>query len=194
MKGTIYKIEGGGMTYYGSTTVGIKRRFGEHKSKKNKTKSRLIFEMCDNPTYEILEEVEVDTIKELRRIEGTYILKNDCVNKVVAGRTPAEYEYTEKRLAYRHTYRRTEEYRQRSREKQSTDRAKEVKRLWNEKNKEKMRVLRKLNYEKNKEKMKTYNKLYYEKNKEKHKLYYEKNKDKIKQRNKENREKKQREK
>lgn len=79
--GIVYKIEGGGLSYVGSTTLELTVRFSQHKSKTNITSSKIIFEICDDPTVDIIEEGEFETIEDLRSKEYEYISKTDnCVN------------------------------------------------------------------------------------------------------------------
>ena len=88
MKGIIYKIEGYGLTYYGSTIQPLYERKANHKSQyKNKDKGRsfcsswLILERGDDWIIEPIEEIEFEDIDELRIREAHYQKNNDCVNK-----------------------------------------------------------------------------------------------------------------
>jgi hypothetical protein len=88
MKGIIYKIEGYGLTYYGSTIQKLNERKANHKSQyKNRDKGRkfctswLIIEKGDDWTIEQVEEIEINDIDELRIHEAYYQKNNECVNK-----------------------------------------------------------------------------------------------------------------
>lgn len=87
MKGLIYKIEGYGLVYYGSTIQPLYERKANHKSQyNNRDKGRnycsswLIFEKGDDWTIEKIEDVEFEDIDELRLREAYYQKNNDCVN------------------------------------------------------------------------------------------------------------------
>jgi hypothetical protein len=86
MKGTIYKISGYGLTYYGSTIQPLYERKSKHitsfrnKCSKNHCTSWLIFEKGDDWTIEPIEEVEFEDIDDLRIKESEYQKNNECVN------------------------------------------------------------------------------------------------------------------
>lgn len=90
MKGIIYKIEGYGLTYYGSTIQPIQDRKYTHKSSyKNRDKrpdfyctSWLILEKGDDWNMEPIEEIEFDDLDELKLREAYYQKNNECVNKM----------------------------------------------------------------------------------------------------------------
>ena len=88
MKGIIYKIEGYGLTYYGSSIQNLDERKYNHKSQfKNRDKGRnycsswIIFEKGDDWTMKQIEEIEFEDIDELRLKEAYYQKNNECVNK-----------------------------------------------------------------------------------------------------------------
>jgi hypothetical protein len=85
MKGIIYKIEGYGLTYYGSTIQPLSERKASHKSKfKNNglyCSSWEIFKNGDDWEMTKIEDVEFDDIDELRLREAYYQKNNECVNK-----------------------------------------------------------------------------------------------------------------
>ena len=99
--GHIYKITGGGLCYYGSTSKSIDERFKKHKNsykrwlngKYNNVTSFRIFEICDNYTIELVEELNNITKKDLLIRENNYINNNECVNMLRAytGLTKKEY-------------------------------------------------------------------------------------------------------
>lgn len=87
-----------GLKYIGSTTKNVKQRLRSHEYaykyyKKGKTNYITSFDVLENGDYDIsiLETVNVDSLKELRRIEGSYIKLLKCVNKLVAGQTHSQY-------------------------------------------------------------------------------------------------------
>lgn len=90
MKGIIYKIEGYGLVYYGSTIQNLDDRKYTHKSSfKNRDKrpefyctSWLIFEKGNDWNIEKIEEIEFDDIDELKLREAYYQKNNNCVNKL----------------------------------------------------------------------------------------------------------------
>jgi len=90
-----------GLKYIGSTTQTLKQRLGQHESLYKAWKldnSRRYFSSfkvfaSGDYSIETVEFIDVDLKIELRRIEGTWIKKlPNCVNKLVAGRTPKEYK------------------------------------------------------------------------------------------------------
>ena len=95
----IYKIVCNitGDTYYGSTTQSLNRRLSIHKSDykqylKGKTNYRTSFKIIENRDYNIylVENYRCMNRKQLESIEGIYIKYNDCINKIVVGRTKKE--------------------------------------------------------------------------------------------------------
>lgn len=88
-----------GLCYIGSTTKSIEWRLKKHESKYkcyvNGTYSKFLspFKILRNGDYDIslLKQVEVSSIQKLREIEGDFIKKTDCVNKLVAGQTRKQY-------------------------------------------------------------------------------------------------------
>lgn len=98
--GKIYKLVCNvtGMVYYGSTISSLKQRLAEHKSKyksylKGKYYYTSSFKIIENGDYriELVEDYKCLNKKQLESIEGIYIKYNDCINKIVVGRTPKEY-------------------------------------------------------------------------------------------------------
>ena len=88
MKGSIYKIVGYGLTYYGSTIQPLYERKANHKSQyNNRTKGRnhcsswYILEKGNDWNIELVEEIEFDDLDELRCKEAEYQKNNECVNK-----------------------------------------------------------------------------------------------------------------
>jgi len=109
MTSKIYKLVGGGLTYYGSTKASLGTRKSQHKcdyrnfllGKKEYITAYDILEKGDDWDIELVEEVEDDD--QLLKREGFYIKNNECVNKRVAGRTKQEYyeDNEEKMKAYK---------------------------------------------------------------------------------------------
>jgi hypothetical protein len=96
----IYKITGGGMTYFGSTTKKyLSQRMGGHREDKKrfdagKSNNCLSsFQILDTPDYQItlIESFPCQSRDELRARERYYIENNDCVNKNIPGRTLQEW-------------------------------------------------------------------------------------------------------
>ena len=109
MKGIIYKIECNetGEVYYGSTTQSLNRRMILHKSKCKcwkETNGRdyvTSFQIIErgNYSYSLIETVECEDRRQLEARERFYIENNECVNKIVVGRT-----HQESLKAYRDTH------------------------------------------------------------------------------------------
>jgi Uri superfamily endonuclease len=99
-RGKIYKIwsPSKNLVYYGSTVQSISQRLTDHlkdfnkytENKKRYYTSYLVLE-CDDYKIELVEDYPCNNKAQLHRKEGEYIKTNDCVNKVVAGRTKKEY-------------------------------------------------------------------------------------------------------
>jgi hypothetical protein len=72
--------------YIGSTTQPLYKRLWKHKGdKKNELAN------YDDVYIELIEEYPCKNKMELNRKEGEHIRANDCVNKIIAGRTRKEY-------------------------------------------------------------------------------------------------------
>jgi hypothetical protein len=113
----IYKIESNQTEkiYIGSTTVkNLCTRICQHRQAynkylKDKIKYISSFEIVKYPDAKIIliQNVECDTVEELRKIEADYIKRLDTVNKNIPGRTDKEYRIdhkyiiSEKAKAYR---------------------------------------------------------------------------------------------
>ena len=101
-KGKIYKLwsPSKNLIYYGSTVETLASRLAKHKShykkhnddntKTNYIASFLILD-CEDYKMELLENYPCNNRQQLERKEGEYIKNNECVNKVIAGRTDLEY-------------------------------------------------------------------------------------------------------
>jgi hypothetical protein len=113
MIGRIYKLEGGGKFYIGSTICELKYRLKKHRCKSNETnsKNRLVYIHFkeigwDNCKIILLKEVEVKDRNELLNYEKEEILNvindNNCLNSILPIITDAEKkkrdaEYSKKR-------------------------------------------------------------------------------------------------
>jgi len=86
--------------YIGSTCQKINKRFGEHKSrylnsdKNDDYKNRSVNEILkfDDAYIELLENFPCNNGIELKKREGEFIKSNNCVNKLIAGRTNKEWD------------------------------------------------------------------------------------------------------
>lgn len=87
----IYKITGGGLTYFGSTTQKyLSQRMTKHRHSSNTSSSREIINFPDCQIT-LIESFPCNSKDELRARERYYIENNECVNKCIPGRTPQEY-------------------------------------------------------------------------------------------------------
>ena len=92
----IYRIDGGGLTYVGSTEYTLNTRLIKHKSEmklwKNGTNN------CYVTSFKVLEHdheislIEECPIENRKEREGYWIRTLDCVNKRIEGRTKTEYK------------------------------------------------------------------------------------------------------
>ena len=87
----IYKLVGGGLTYYGSTCNELYKRLWSHKSNFNKCKSKLLFDSGDKVEIILIEKYPCNDKMELHKRERYYIENNDCINKFIPTRTDKEY-------------------------------------------------------------------------------------------------------
>jgi hypothetical protein len=169
--GKIYKITGGGMTYYGSTTQPLSKRFYGHKSKKNynHTLSSKIIETGE-AVIVLVELFPCKSKDELFSRERFWIENNECINKIIPLQTYKEYCEKNK------------------------EKIKETKKIYYENNKEHLSNKHTEWINNNIEKIKEYNKKKYVENKEENnlrlKIWRENNKEKLRQYNKRYREKK----
>lgn len=146
------------LIYVGSTTQSLSKRYYEHKRcyksycniSRNYMTSFKIIE-CGNTYIELLESVKCNSKEELHTREGEWIRKIDCVNKIVAGRTPKQWRDDNK------------------------DKVKVCRNRYRENNKDKIQYTKKRYRENNKDKLNEYQKQYREKNKDKIKANKSKN-------------------
>ena len=168
--GKIYKIVDVGYNkqYFGSTIESLSKRMAKHryKYKTYSSSEEQIRVSCydifdeygiENCKIELVEYFSCETKDELFRREGEYIRNNDCVNKIIAGRTKQEYNDETKE------------------QKRETDK------LYYEKNKPTIQAKAKQYRDNNKEKIKQHDKEYYEKNKQKWVEFYQQNKERLRE-------------
>lgn len=99
-KGKIYKIwsPSTGLTYIGSTTQSLSKRMGQHRIsfrqyKKGKYGYTTSFKVLQKEDHRIdlIETCSCSSKEELNKLEGQWIQKTECVNKMIAGRSSAQY-------------------------------------------------------------------------------------------------------
>ena len=108
-KSKIYMISDKSYTerYIGSTVETLSARMAKHRNHYRHYKNGLerpisaflIFDKfgIENCVIELIQEVPCETKEQLRRIEGEYIRKMECVNKRIECRTDKEY-YNDNRI------------------------------------------------------------------------------------------------
>ena len=102
-KGKIYRIWDNGFNkcYIGSTINTLSKRMGGHRAKYKQYKSGnhhyiTLFRLFDeydvsNCKIELLENCPCNSKEELEAREGQHQRDNECINKIIAGRTPEQY-------------------------------------------------------------------------------------------------------
>jgi len=101
MIGRIYRIEGGGKFYIGSTTQELKKRLKNHrsKSKEKHRKTTPLYEHFNkigwnNATITLISELEVDNRNDLLKKEDELVRENlsdeNCLNKFCVTVTPEQ--------------------------------------------------------------------------------------------------------
>jgi gas vesicle protein len=184
--------------YIGSTTLSLALRkaghVGDFKRWLNGCKNYVTsFEIIKYDDYyiELIEYFPCNSKEELHKREGEIIRETEnCVNKVIAGRSQKEYceDNKEKMKEYWKQYRednkeKIKQYREDNKEKKkqyledNKEKIKEQTKQYREDNKEKIKKY----HEDNKEKIKEYMKEYREDNKEIIKQYYLDNKERLKE-------------
>jgi hypothetical protein len=163
IKGRVYAIECcvSGKRYIGSTKKTLTQRLVRHRINYKAFQAGTynyvtVFDVLGAGNYEIvlLEEVNVDSKKELRQRERHYIQSQACVNSNVPTRTGAEY--------YKDNQERYATYRE-----QNKDKIKKYKATYYEQNKDKIKACEVTYREQNKNNIKKYKATWYEQNKEK---------------------------
>ena len=100
------------LLYIGSTTRNLEERFKEHKRDIDKYPTFKLYKAMkeyntDNFYIILIEELEVDSVKDLRRREGEYIKTvKPTLNKNIAGRSMEQYQIDnkDKLRIYRRNY------------------------------------------------------------------------------------------
>ncbi len=161
----IYKIIDNAYTktYYGSTIQTLAERMASHRrthryGNYGTTASEIFKEFgLDNCKIELVESVKCENQDELRKIEGKYIKENDCVNKIIAGRSKKEYDIDnhDKILIQRKEYR-----------KRNPELHKKISKLYYESHKEQHIAYQKQYISQNKDKIKERTQRYKENNRE----------------------------
>jgi hypothetical protein len=104
------------LVYYGSTTEPLTTRLSKHiytynnKEKYKGTRDASTIIECLDYKIELVKDFPCDNKKQLLKEEGTYMRNNKCINRLIAGRTPAEYraDNADKLKEYRKNYRQKE--------------------------------------------------------------------------------------
>ena len=187
--GRIYKIVNtvNDDIYIGSTTLTLKRRFARHiyEMKILKDSNKMLFKLMreigsENFSIELIEDVEYDSLKDLRNREGYWIKTMGTLNQVINGRTIKEYQQDNREYLHQ----KHQEWLGNNQE-----RCKAKSKEWQIKNKDKLRQNQKEYYENNKDninlKKKEYRTNNQDKIKEYTKKYRELNHEKIKERERE---------
>ena len=98
-KARIYRLVGGGKTYYGSTCIALVRRKTYHRNafkcyENGKGHYLTAFEVIKEPDWDIVlvEEYPCSSKEQLHARERWWIENNECVNKFIPARTPTEWE------------------------------------------------------------------------------------------------------
>ena len=117
--GKIYKIVDSAYTecYIGSTVMALSSRMALHRRDYKQYKagqaayvsSYALFDKCgiENCKIELIEDYPCESREQLAKREGQYIRREECINKVVAGRTVKEWfeEHPEYKKEYDRNYR-----------------------------------------------------------------------------------------
>ena len=194
--GKIYKIVDVGYNkcYIGSTCESLSKRMARHRSiylyGSEKDKGRRINSLfndfgIENCKIELVEEYPCSNKMELLRQEGYHIRENECVNKIVAGRTLEEYnkQNAEKIQAYRKQYNEEHKEEKKQHYKDNKERYKESNEKFRKENPEKIKAISDRSYQNNKDKILHRNKTYRQNNRDRFREYTanyrEKNRDEI---------------
>ncbi len=140
----IYKLVGGGLTYYGSTCSELRYRLYKHKSKFNDCKSKLLFETDDKVEIILVEKYPCNDKMELHQRERYYIENFECVNHRVPSRQFKEYS----KIYREHNKDKLKQYRE-----DNKDKLRLKKKQYIEENKDEIRLKKKQYYENNKDKI-----------------------------------------
>ncbi len=193
--GKIYKIVSNqtDKVYYGSTCSPLFKRLYQHKVN---YKSYQNGKYCNTTSFEIVkyddceiilvEKFPCESKEELYARERYYIENNNCVNKIVIGRTKSQWyndnkeTIKEQRKQYREDNKETIKEQQKQWYNDNKEQIKEQKKQWYNDNKETIKEQKKQWYNDNKEQIKQYQHDNKETIKEQKKQWYEENKEKLK--------------
>jgi hypothetical protein len=109
--GKIYKIEGYGLTYYGSTTESLNRRLNRHirhykdfkdGKRLDKTTAFQIFDLGDEYKIVLVEHFLYNNKNEIFDKENVYISSNECINKNTPNITPEQKKQRQKEYNLNH--------------------------------------------------------------------------------------------
>jgi hypothetical protein len=179
----IYSLSNPDLCYIGSTTLILSQRLAKHKhnykyyqeGKYGYTASYKIFDECNDYRIELLEAKECNNKEESLKLEGQWIKRLNCINKVIVGRTQTEYRQDRKE----HINERVKHYRMMNKEIIA-----ERNKYYRLNNIQKLTEKKKQYYDKNKELLSQKGQQYRYNNqeiiKERRKIYRENNKEKIK--------------
>jgi hypothetical protein len=159
--GKIYKITGGGLTYYGSTIQPLYKRMYCHKHKSNYNSSKIIIETGE-AIIVLVENYPCKSKEELFSRERLYIENNDCVNKKIPIKTQEEIKERKKQYSI-----------------DNKEKIKELNKKYEIINADKRKEQHKQYEIINADKRKEQHKLWYIANKERQNQYYIDNKEKI---------------
>ena len=163
--GKIYMLEptceyDEGDVYYGNCVTTLVKRLSNHKSKSNKTASKILMEKYgrDNIKIVLIELYPCSCKDELKAVEAKYQRENKCVNKRIEDRTAKEYrqDNREKISEYQKDY---YQY--------NRDKILEQQKKYNEDNREKISGRMKDYYQYNRDKLLEQQKEYEKANREK---------------------------
>jgi hypothetical protein len=118
--------------YIGSTTQPLTKRLNAHKAKNCNSKLILQYE---DAYIELIETYSCENREQLNKREGEHIRANNCVNKLIAGRTQKEYLEDNKELLKEKTKKYREENNELLKEKAKKYRENENKEKVKERNK-----------------------------------------------------------
>jgi len=150
--GKIYKLTGGGLTYYGSTCQSLCKRLANHRGVKKhfdngKTTEKVSsFQVLEMPDCDIclVENYPCNSKEELHMRERWYIENNECINKHLPIRTQFEKEnhdkirgQTENRKQWKQDYEMTPQRKKWVSEYEATEKRKAAKKIANAKYEEK---------------------------------------------------------
>lgn len=184
--GKIYKITDNGynLCYYGSTVQTLSNRLSGHKRHYTRYQAGnhhtiSVFKLFDdygveNCKIELVELFPCNSKIELLQREGHHIKNNDCVNRIVSGRTKEEYYIDNKERILE---------RVKDNQQRNTDRTKERQKVYRETHKDEQQARNKKYWQEHREELREKRNQYLldhkEELKEHRKEYYANNKDKI---------------